>query len=147
MHLLRRKRSALPPVLLLWLLAGIVVACGPLSSDKNDEQALLAAADRFNRDLRWEDYKAAATRTAPSKRDNFWDQVDRMQGQVRIMDHQVVDVAMNREEGSGTVTLRYRFFLKRRPQLQTAMVHQKWVFSEKEHVWQVMGNDLEKLIP
>ncbi len=147
MHLPRRKCPAFVSALLLWLLAGIVCSCGPLASDKNDEEALLLAADRFNRDLRWEDYKAAATRTAPSKRDDFWDQVDRMQGQVRIMEYQVVDVAMNRDEGSGTVTLRYRYFLKRRPQLQTAMVHQKWVFSEKEYVWQVVKNDLEKLIP
>lgn len=147
MHLPRRKRPALRSALILWLLAGILCSCSLLSTQKGDEEALRLAADRFNTNLRWEDYKAAATRMAPSKREDFWNQADRLQGQVRIMDYQVVDVSMNDADGSGAVTLRYRFFHKRNPQLQTTMVHQKWVFSDREHVWQVVKNDMEQLMP
>jgi len=147
MDLSRRKSVALGSGVLLCFLTGILCSCSMLSSQKGNEQALRVAADRFNTSLRWEDYKAAATRTAPSRREDFWNQVERLRGQVRIMDYEVMDVSLNDTDRSVTVTLRYRFFHKRNPQLQTTTVRQKWEFSEREHVWQVVRNDMEQLMP
>lgn len=143
----QRKTCSLRFILLLWLLAGILCSCALFGGQRNDEEALRLTADRFNRALRWEDYQAAAARVAPSRREVFWGLVDRMQGQVRVMDYQVVDVVLNGKDGLGTVTLRYRFFLKRKPQLQTVMVHQKWAFSDRDQTWQVVKDDLDQLLP
>ena len=107
---------------------------------------MLGAADRFNTDLKWQDYKSAASRMAPSERESFWGKVDQLQGRIRIMDYQVVDVNLKGKEGSGTVILRYRFFSTSNPQLQTKTLHQKWVFSERGEGWQVVENDLEKIM-
>lgn len=147
MDLSRGKSGARRFGLLLCFFAGILSSCGLLTTQKGNEQALRLAADRFNTSLRWEDYKAAATRIAPSRREDFWNQVERLRGQVRIMEYQVMDVSLNETDRSGTVTLRYRFFHKRNPQLQTTTVRQKWEFSEREHVWQVVRNDMEQLMP
>lgn len=147
MHLRRQQHPVLPAAVLVCLLVAILSSCSLWNTQKSDEGALRQAVDRFNANLRWEDYKAAAARMVPSGRENFWEQVEWLQGQVRIMDYQVVDVRMNGAEGSGTVTLRYRFFHKRNPQVQTTMLHQKWIYSEKDGSWQVVKNDLEKLVP
>jgi hypothetical protein len=142
----RRKHPTLFYALLACLLAGMLSSCGLFSSQKNDGQALLGAADRFNTDLKWQDYKSAASRIAPSERESFWGKVDQLQGRIRIMDYQVVDVNLDGKEGSGTVILRYRFFSTSNPQLQTKTLHQKWVFSERGEGWQVVENDLEKIM-
>jgi len=132
--------------LLLCLLAGLLCSCSLWGGQKSNEEGLLAAADLFNTDVRWEDYKAAAACIAPSDKAKFWNQVDRLQGRVRIMDYQVVDVELRDDGESGTVTLRYRFFYKNNPQIQTITLRQQWIFSGKDRAWQVVENDLQRMM-
>jgi hypothetical protein len=131
---------------LLCLLAGHLCSCGLWGGQKSGEEGLLAAADHFNTDVRWEDYKAASACIAPSGKEEFWNQVERLQGRVRIMDYQVVDVGLKDDGESGTVTLRYRFFHKNNPQIQTKTLRQQWLFSKKDRTWQVVEYDLQKLM-
>ena len=44
-------------------------SCTLLGGQKDDEQGLLLAADRFNKDLRWEDYKSASSWIAPAAKE------------------------------------------------------------------------------
>jgi len=133
--------------LLLCLLTGFLSSCSMFGGEKDNQEGLLLSVDRFNKDLRWEDYKSAATSIAPSAKKEFWDQVDWLQGRVRIIDYQVVEVDMGDGGGSGTVALRYRFFPKNNPQPQTRTLHQQWVFSKKTGAWEVVRHDLQKLMP
>jgi hypothetical protein len=141
----KRRRGFFP--FLLCLLAGFLCSCSLFGGARNDEQALRHAADRFNTGLRWEDYKSVAAYIPSAGREAFWEQADRLQGRVRIMDIQVQDVGITGNGSSGNVTLRYRFFHKRNPQLQTTTLNQQWLFSDRDRGWQVVRNDLEKLMP
>lgn len=130
---------------LVCLVAGLSFSCAGLGGQGDNEKALNKAVDRFNRDLRWEDYKAASTWIAPSAQKAFWDLADRMHESVRIIDYQLVDVGVN--ELSGNATLRYRYYQKQNPRIQTGTLHQRWLFSEKDRVWHVEQHDLQKLMP
>jgi hypothetical protein len=130
---------------LVCLVAGISSSCAPLGGQKENEKGLLLAVDRFSKDIRWEDYKSASSWIAPEAKDQFWDQADRLHEGVRIVDYQVVDVLL--DGISGKVTLRYRFYQKQNPQIQTRTLHQQWLFSDKNGVWQVVRNDFQRLMP
>jgi hypothetical protein len=127
------------------LVVGLVSSCTLLGGQRGDQKGLLAAAERFNQDLRWEDYKSALTWVAPTAKEEFMDQAERLQGRVRIMGYQVMDAGLNGLYGN--VTLRYRFYQKQNPQLQTMTLHQQWLFSESDSAWQAMRWDLQKLLP
>jgi hypothetical protein len=130
---------------LICLVAGLFSSCAVLNAQKDNEQGLHLAVDRFNRDLRWEDYKSASVWIAPSAQKAFWDLADRLHETVRIVDYQVVDEGVN--ELSGNATLRFRFYHKQNPRIQTKTLHQLWLFSAKDGVWQVERHDLQKLMP
>jgi hypothetical protein len=132
--------------LLLCLLPGFLTSCNLFGGQKDNQEGLLQAAERFNKDVRWEDYKSAATWIAPSGKEDFWDQIDRLQGRIRIIDYQVVDAALEDGGASGTVALRYRFFPKNNPQPQTKTLHQKWLYSREAGAWQIERHDLQRLI-
>ncbi len=140
-----KLRNLLLP-LSLCLLAGVLCSCGLWGGQKSNEEGLLAAVDHFNTDVRWEDFKTAAACIAPSGKEEFWNQVDRLQGRVRIMDFQVVDASLRDNGESGTVILRYRYYHKNNPQIQTKTLHQRWLFSKQDRAWQVVDHDLQKLI-
>ena len=129
----------------LCLVAGFSSSCTMFGGQKSDDQGLLLAAESFNQALRWEDYKSALAWIAPAARGEFMDQVDRLQDRVRIMGYQVMDAGISGL--SGNVTLRYRFYQKQNPQLQTRTLHQQWLFSEQDRAWQVVRNDLQLLMP
>lgn len=141
------KRRGVSFPLLLCLLAGLLCSCTLFGGVNNDEQALLTAADRFSTGLRWEDYRSAAKYIPPTGKDAFWEQTERLQGRVRIMEFQVVDVGITGNGNSGNVVVRYRFFHKRNPQLQTTTLNQQWQFFDRDRGWQVVRDDLEKLMP
>ena len=127
------------------LVAGFTSSCTTFGGQKSNEKGLLLAAERFSQDLHWEDYKSALTSIAPAARGEFMDLVERLQGRVRIVGYQIMDVGTSGL--SGNVTLRYRFYQKQNPQLQTRTLHQLWLFSEKDGVWQVVRYDLQQLMP
>jgi hypothetical protein len=130
---------------LIYLVAGFSSSCAMLDSRKENETGLQQAAEGFNKDLRWEDYRSAMARIAPSAREVFWGVADRMHEGVRIVDFQVIDVVV--DGSSGNVTLRFRFYQKQNPQIQTRTLHQQWLFSEKDRGWQLVKDDLQKLTP
>jgi hypothetical protein len=146
MYSIRRSTLRLLFPLLLCLLPGFLTSCGLFGGQKDSQEGLTQAADRFNKDVRWEDYKSAATCIAPSGKEDFWNQIDRLQGRIRIIDYQVVDVGLEDGGASGTVSLRYRFFPKNNPQPQTRTLHQKWLFSREAGAWQIVRHDLQKLM-
>jgi hypothetical protein len=116
-----------------------------LGGQKDNEKGLLLAVERFSKDLRWEDYKSASAWIAPSAKEEFWGQADRLHEGVRIVDYQIVDAGL--DGFSGKVTLRYRFYQKQNPQIQNRTLHQQWLYSEKDEAWQVVRHDLQKLMP
>lgn len=130
---------------LVCLAAGLSTSCAALNGQGDSEKGLVKAVERFNKDLRWEDYRAASTWIAPSAQKSFWDLADRMHGTVRIIDYQLVNASVN--ELSGNATLRYRFYQKQNPRIQTRTLQQRWVFSEKDRVWQVEVHDLQQIMP
>ncbi len=131
----------------LCVFSGFLSSCNLLGGQRNNEEGLRLAAERFNRDIRWGEFKSASTWVAPTVKDAFWDQADRMQDRVRVLDYQVVDVSPVDKEGSGTVAMRYRFYQKSNPHPQTKILQQKWLYSKQDGKWQVVGYDLQKLIP
>jgi hypothetical protein len=130
---------------LVCLAAGFFSSCSTLRGQNEDEKGLILAVERFSKDIRWGDYRSAAAWVDPSAKEEFWDQADRLREAVRILDYQIVDVGLN--GFSGKVTLRYRFYQKQNPQIQTRTLHQHWLFSDQDRAWQVVRNDLHKLMP
>jgi hypothetical protein len=135
-------------LLFFWLVclaAGFFSSCATLRGQNEDEKGLVLAVERFSKDIRWGDYRSAVAWIAPSAKEEFWDLADRLREAVRIIDYQIVDVGVN--GFSGKAMLRYRFYQKQNPQLQTRTLHQQWLFSEQDRAWQVVRNDLQKLMP
>jgi hypothetical protein len=147
-HMISIHRTALRHLFpfLLCLLPFLFNSCSLFGGQKDNQKGLLDAADRFNKSVRWEDYKSAANWIGPSAKEEFWDQVDRLQGRIRVIDYQVVDAIMEDRGGSGTVVLRYRFFPKNNPQPQIRTLHQQWIFSKEAGGWQILRDDLQKLM-
>lgn len=122
-----------------------VSGCATLGGNKDDAEALMNAADKFNKDLRWEEYKAASHWVAPATKMAFWNCVDKVQGQMRIMEYDIRDAYLE-DKRSGVVIVRYRLYFKNNPQLQVKTLRQEWVFSDKERSWTVDGTVLEKIV-
>jgi hypothetical protein len=127
------------------LAAGFFSSCAPLRGQNEDEKGLLLAVERFSKDIRWGDYKSAMAWIEPSAKEEFWGLADRLYDSVRIIDYQIVDVGLN--GSSAKVSLRYRFYQKQDPRIQTRTLHQHWLFSDQDRAWQVVRNDLRKLMP
>jgi hypothetical protein len=142
-----RKHCVIWLRLMPCLIAGLLSSCALLGGQSGDRKGLLEAAERFNKDLRWEDFRSAAAWISPSVKEAFWEEADRLQGRVRIMEFQVAEVDLLDNGHSGTVILRCRFYHKRSPLLQITTLRQQWVFSEKDYAWQVVNSDLQKLMP
>lgn len=128
-----------------FLAAVSVPGCATLGGNKDDAEALMNAADKFNKDLRWEEYKAASLWVAPATKMAFWNCVDKVQGQMRIMEYDIRDAYLE-DKRSGVVIVRYRLYFKNNPQLQVKTLRQEWVFSDKERSWTVDGTVLEKIV-
>ena len=130
---------------LICLLAGFSASCNTLGGEKQNEEGLLLAVDRFNKDLRWEDFKSASALIDSAAKEKFWDEADRLHATVRIVDYQIVDTDV--DGYAANVTLRFRFYQKQNPQVQTRTLHQQWLFSEKDRAWRVVKDDVRKLMP
>ena len=144
---IRRSATKFFFLTLMCLLPALLGSCGLFGGQKDNQEGLLKAAERFNKDVRWEDYRSAANWIAPLAKEEFWNQVDHLQGRIRVIDCQVVDAIVEERGAIGTVVLRYRFFPKNNPQPQIKTLHQEWLFSKEAGGWQIVRHDLQKLMP
>lgn len=134
----------------LFLLA--LASCSSLGGgeSKKDQEALLASVDVFNSAIRWGDSRQAALWIIPQLQDYFWTLTDELQDHVRIMDYEVrhiSSIATADKQPSAEIILRYRYYHTNDPHLQTRTIHERWKYSEKEKVWQLVQHDLQQLLP
>ena len=73
-------------------------------------EALKASIEAYNSDFRWEDYTAAAAFVPADKKEQFWTEVDRFKGKIRITDYQVREVTQEEKGHRGTAIIYLQYW-------------------------------------
>ncbi len=116
-----------------------LTSCASLMAgdDKKQSDDLRFAVETFNNAFRWGDYPTAAIWVDPSRKEQFWAEVDRFKSKIRIYEIQVRDIDKEEKSPVGTAILNVQYFRMDAPTLQSITLSQKWVFSEKDKSWRI----------
>lgn len=129
-------------------LALIVASCASSGggAEKKLDESLKVSIDAFNTAFRWEDYAAAANFIPPGQKDQFWAEVDRFKGKIRIIEFSLREVEL-KDKGkdlskdkntSATANMHFEFWRLDSPTLQRVNLTQKWFYTGKDRLWKVI---------
>jgi hypothetical protein len=135
------RKLRLPFILFLALILASCASTG--SQEKQDKQdkkleaSLKLAIDGFNSSFRWEDYTGAETFVPKDKKEQFWAEVDKFKGKIRITDFNLREVELKDKSTSADAILYFQFWRLESPTLQTVTFTQKWRYTEKDKHWKL----------
>jgi hypothetical protein len=125
-------------------LALIVASCASTGSqekqeklDKKLEASLRVSVDAFNSAFRWEDYTGAAAFVPKDKKEQFWVEVDKFKGKIRIVEFNLREVELTDKSAGANVIMHFQFWRLESPTVQTVTFTQKWHYTEKDKQWRV----------
>ncbi len=128
----------------LWIVFILFLALVPVSCASTGEhnekkllEALNASIEAYNTNFRWEDYTAASVFVPADKKEQFWTEVDRFKGKIRIVDYLVREVTQAEKGHRGTAIIYLQYWRVSSPTLVTLTISQKWFFTEKDKSWKV----------
>ena len=123
------------------ILALTVAACGSTGKEEKKEvEALKVSVEAFNDAFKWEDFLAAYSFVPPGKKEEFWAEVDKFKGKVRVVEYQVRDIQHDVKSPSATAILHFQFWRTDAPTIQTVSFKQHWYYFEKEKRWKVLDS-------
>ena len=131
-------------IIFILFLALVPASCA--STGTHDEKKLLellkASIETYTSAFRWEDYDAAAAFVPADRKEQFWAEVDRFKGKIRLIDFQVREVKRAENGNRATAVVYFQYWRPESPTVQTATFTQKWYFPEtgktaKERLWKV----------
>ena len=120
---------------LMLLIALIAASCA--STGERGESLLRQSVETFNDSFRLEDYEAASAFIAHNKLEQFWAEVDRFKGKIRLSDYELREVQSKGKGESGLAILHFQYWRPESPVLKSAIVTQRWYYSEKEKIWRL----------
>jgi hypothetical protein len=128
-----------PWLRLILFLALIVASCASTGGgqEKKLEDSLKLSVEAFNSSFRWEDYKEASAFVPPDKKEQFWAEVDKFKGKIRIVEYNIREVELRDKSSSASTLLQFQFWRLESPTLQTVTFTQKWYYTEKDKLWKV----------
>ena len=132
------RKLRLPFILFLALIVASCASSG--SQDKKDktlEGSLKFAVDAFNSAFRWEDYTGAAAFVPKDKKEQFWAEVDKFKGKIRITDFNLREVELKDKNTSADAIMSFQFWHLESPTLKTVTLTQKWHYDEKDKHWKL----------
>jgi hypothetical protein len=122
------------------LLAATVAASA--SAEEHDKN-LKATVEAFNGAFKFEDYKQASVFVSPDKKEEFWSDVDRFQGKIRITEYELRDMQLDEKNNKATAIFSSQYWRTESPILKTVSFTQKWQYSEKDKTWRVSDSGFE----
>src|SRR5271157_1411746 len=132
------RKLRLPFILFLALIAASCASTGGQEKqDKKLEASLRLSVDAFNSAFRWEDYTGAETFVPKGKKEQFWAEVDKFKGKIRITDFNLREVELTDKNTSANAILNFQFWRLESPTLQTLTFTQKWHYTEKDKQWKL----------
>jgi hypothetical protein len=137
-----RYKLAIPIIVLLALILAACASTGSSGDYKKRSELLSTSVEAFNGAVKWEDYSAAATFVPPGKKDEFWAEVDRFKGKVRIVEYQIRELENEEKSCSATVILYFQYWRTDSPTVQNLSINQKWYYIEKEKQWKLLDSGL-----
>jgi hypothetical protein len=125
------------------ILALTLAACASMGGGRDEakiEEALKASVEAFNGDIKWEDYQGASSFQPADKKGEFWAEMDRFKGKIRIVEYQLREVEFKAKSCSATAILSFQYWRTDAPTIRTVTLNQKWYFIEKERQWKVLDS-------
>ncbi|MEN6439331.1 MAG: hypothetical protein ABFD97_12215 [Syntrophobacter sp.] len=120
------------------LIAATLASCGSMGSGgSKGKEGLATSVETFNRSFKWEDYNAAAIFIGFGQKEQFWRDVDRFKGKIRITDFQIREIDHVEKSTTGTAILCMQYYSTSSPTLESVTFSQSWYFSEKDKGWLV----------
>ncbi len=101
------------------------------------KQLLKESVDRFNEDIRWQDYEQAQAFVPKAQRERYWAEADRLKHDIRLTEYEVRDVSFSEDERYAAVILHYQYWSLESPILRSVTLTQTWSFDEKKKAWEV----------
>ena len=134
-------------ILVICLIMPFVLSCSSLGKSQKNSDGLFAIVQDLNNAVRWQDYKTASVMVSPAMQDDFWNLADELYKTVRIMDFETRNCSLDESGASGVAILRYRIYYTNSPQVFTKTIHQRYCYSPKEEIWQLVQHDMGSLLP
>ena len=110
---------------------------------EEDNKKLKDSVRAFNQSFRCQDYKQASVFVSPEKKEEFWSEVDRFQGKIRITEYELRDMQLDEKKNCATVIFCSQYWRTESPILSTVSFTQKWQYSEKDKTWRVSDSGFE----
>ncbi|MHC1726241.1 MAG: hypothetical protein AB9866_09575 [Syntrophobacteraceae bacterium] len=87
--------------------------------DKN----LKDSVEAFNGAFRFENYRQASVFVSPDKKEEFWTEVDRFQGKIRITEYELRDMQLDEKKHFATAILYSQYWRPESPILKTVSIY------------------------
>ncbi len=123
--------------------AMLVATAAAAASCEDHDNNMKSSVKAFNEAFRFEDYAQASGFVSPDKKENFWSEVDRFQGKIRITEYELRDIQLDEKKNHATAILYVQYWRPESPILQTVSFAQKWQYSEKDKTWRVTDSGFE----
>jgi hypothetical protein len=79
----------------------------------------------------------AAAFVPKDKKEQFWVEVDKFKGKIRIVEFNLREVELTDKSAGANVIMHFQFWRLESPTVQTVTFTQKWHYTEKDKQWRV----------
>jgi hypothetical protein len=125
----------------------VAVATAAASASTEDpDKKLKDALNSFNEAFKFEDYKQASAFVTPDKKVEFWSEVDRFQGKIRLTEYELRDLQLDEKKDHATAILNVQYWRTESPVLKTVTFSQKWQYTAKDKTWRVSDIGFEAFL-
>lgn len=128
------------------LVAAGLVSCGTLGGGSKGKELLADSVEAFNRSFKWEDYKTASVFIGFGQKEQFWREVDRFKGKIRITDFQIREIDHVENAATGAAILCMQYYSTSAPTLESVTFSQNWYYSEKDKAWLVKDSGFQTIL-
>lgn len=105
-------------------LACVAAGCGGAGSSRSAD--LVRDVRGYGEGLRWRDFPTAALRVMPARREQFLDQREKLDEDLRVVDWEMTRLEYESSNNRARVQIEYRWLLDSRGIVHTTVTRQSW---------------------
>ena len=104
----------------------VVASLAACASPQKRTESLLETSTRFQEGLRWRRFEDAASHVPPAEREDFLDEHDKLDADLRIDDYEVIRVHFKDGHEEAQVQVKYSWHLDGEGVVKETVTDQKW---------------------
>jgi len=135
MKAITHKFGSMPPVA-VWLFTALTLAV-IFGCAAHREDVFQKSVRAYNKALKWQEYEKAGVFVADSHKDRFQKETAELEkDRLKIVDYEIVHSTVDKDESSGSSTVKLEYYWEREGKLLRAVLNEKWVYEDGK--WKIV---------